>query len=569
MRNSRGITIIGLAVMVVIIATLALVTLNMGVGENSIMSKAEKGVKDWDEKEIIDEVNVILADYAIDVALTDKDTINTYLTELVKENRIQDYKYIGYYLVKYKDLYCELEKDGYGYKVSKVREAGDDDGDDEYVIITSEVIADKTIDLEEEKKYILLDDTEAKDFNFDIPENQEITIILAENMTIDNKDVERSAINLNKNSKLNLYVYGKVTVNSGVAEMGDENDYKTSNKGGYAGIHVPEDATLNLYGEGTLTAIGGDAGDGNSYTTNLSAGIGGTGGGGAGAGIGGNGGDGTGYAVGKGSNGGSGGNCGKVNIYGNLTVYAYGGAGGSGGAGTKENGGGGGGYPAAGIGGGGAGGAGGTCCAGGGGYSGGGGDGYTGQENQSTNGNTGSGVEGGTNGGPSIRVKNNFLMLLGGSGYNQEKVSEFSAKLAEKIDYLYGGMGGVHSSDGGHIAGNGGIAGKGGIVKVSENAKVYAYNGNKYTDGTPYNNGINQTIIYGQNGIVHEKYVFGVARKDGVLWKSKIPAGSIGVLNYKNPTNGLTQGIGTGAGYTEENNGQYIIDSTLNNIPAI
>ena len=468
----------------------------------------------------------------------------------------------------YKDLYCELEKDGFGYHVSKVREAGDTSGD-EYVIITSEIIESNHIDLDSSKKYILLDDVEASNFNFDIPANQTQTIILSEDMTIDNKDVQRSAINLNDGSILNLYVYGNVTVNSGVAEVGDENDYKTSNKGGYAGIHVPKTATLNLYGEGTLTAIGGDAGDGNSYTTNLNAGIGGTGGGGAGAGIGGHGGDGTGYAVGKGSDGGPGENCGNVNIYGNLTVYAYGGAGGSGGAGTKENGGGGGGYPGAGIGGGGAGGAGGTCCAGGGGYSGGGGDGYTGQENQAENGNTGSGVVGGTNGGPSIRVKNNFLMILGGSGYNKEKVSDFSAKLAEHIDYLYGGMGGVHSSDGGHIAGNGGVGGEGGIVNVSENAKVYAYNGNKYTDGMPYNSGRNQTIIYGQNGIVNEKYVFGVARKDGVSWKSKIPASTIPLSNYRNPTNNLTQGIGTGAGYTEKNNGEYKINPTLNNVPEI
>lgn len=32
--------------------------------------------------------------------------------------------------------------------------------------------------------------------------------------------------------------------------------------GGKAGIHVPETATLNLYGTGKLVAIGGDAGSG-------------------------------------------------------------------------------------------------------------------------------------------------------------------------------------------------------------------------------------------------------------------------------------------------------------------
>ena len=97
MRSSRGITMIGLAVMIVIIAKLALTAINSSTGDNGIMKKAEKGAKDWDENEIKDEVNVILADYAIDAALSDNDTMNSYLIELVAEGRIQDYRYIGYY----------------------------------------------------------------------------------------------------------------------------------------------------------------------------------------------------------------------------------------------------------------------------------------------------------------------------------------------------------------------------------------------------------------------------------------------------------------------------------------
>lgn len=48
--------------------------------------------------------------------------------------------------------------------------------------------------------------------------------------------------------------------------------------------------------------------------------------------------------------------CGNINIYNSLIVFAYGGGGGSAGNGIYSSGGGGGGYPAAGIGGGGAGG---------------------------------------------------------------------------------------------------------------------------------------------------------------------------------------------------------------------
>ena len=113
MRSSKGVTIIGLAITVVILGTLALVALNSGLGEGSMLQKTASGAKDWSEKEIIDEVNVLLADYAVDAVLSEDDTINSYLLELQGANLIQDYRYIGKYLVMYKDVYCELEKDGF------------------------------------------------------------------------------------------------------------------------------------------------------------------------------------------------------------------------------------------------------------------------------------------------------------------------------------------------------------------------------------------------------------------------------------------------------------------------
>ena len=59
----------------------------------------------------------------------------------------------------------------------------------------------------------------------------------------------------------------------------------------------------------------------------------------------------------SGQDGNPGENCGEINIYNSVTVYAYGGRGGSAIGSTSDNSGtGGGGYPAAGIGGGGAGG---------------------------------------------------------------------------------------------------------------------------------------------------------------------------------------------------------------------
>ena len=52
----------------------------------------------------------------------------------------------------------------------------------------------------------------------------------------------------------------------------------------------------------------------------------------------------------------------------------------------------------------------------------------------------------------------------------------------------------------GHRAGDGGVAGRGGNIKVSRNAKIYAFNGNRYTDGTSYGSGLNQCPIYLQAG---------------------------------------------------------------------
>ena len=140
--------------------------------------------------------------------------------------------------------------------------------------------------------------------------------------------------------------------------------------GGFAGIHVPwndlnnngtredgEQAELNLFGEGTVIAKGGSAGNGNgTYGTGDSN----TGGrwrsDGAGARdrteIGGKGGNAnheiSNEIEGSGYDGQEGENCGIVNIYNNVTVKAYGGGGGSANPGTNAYAGtGGGGYPAA------------------------------------------------------------------------------------------------------------------------------------------------------------------------------------------------------------------------------
>lgn len=148
--------------------------------------------------------------------------------------------------------------------------------------------------------------------------------------------------------------------------------------------------------------------------------------------------------------------------------------------------------------------------------------------------------------------------------------------------------------------GDGGIAGKGGFIKVASNAKVYAFNGNKYTDNTAYNNGQNQCEIFIQNGILRAIYklnsfwnlkenhnssyynnIFG----DDILESAKsierpetysdienllireeiVESNSRKIKSgYINTNNNSIYGVGSGAGYIELSNGTYTIDENMN-----
>lgn len=208
--------------------------------------------------------------------------------------------------------------------------------------------------------------------------------------------------------------------------------------------------------------------------------------------------------------------------------------------------------------------AGGTDDCGAGGYTGGAGEAYTGVSN---NGDGGNGTA-----------------WHGGGGYFSSGKSNGIATLEQ---YAY--IGGEGWCCGAEFGGNGGIAGNGGEIKVSSNSKIYAYNGNKYTDGTEYNNGENQIEIYAQNGILREVYIqmlffnsayhrsydyYSKYIKKGLLLTNSDIASSTAkliraettcdVTNYKNPITNSKQGIGSGAGYIEISNGTYIVDNSMN-----
>lgn len=141
--------------------------------------------------------------------------------------------------------------------------------------------------------------------------------------------------------------------------------------------------------------------------------------------------------------------------------------------------------------------------------------------------------------------------------------------------------------------GDGGKAGNGGEIIVSNLSKIFAFNGNKYTDGTDYNYGLNQTPIFAQNGILravyklnswweekenyNAKYFKRILGNDMEMSVNNITeaTSSSEVTNYLirkeitesgsrtiksgyiNPTTNDCYGIGSGAGYIEVSNGTF------------
>ncbi len=366
-----------MVITIIVMLILAGVSINAIVGEDGILAKATNATLISEEAARREALDMILLDYNSSEFLGEAGGMHKFLSKIKGEGQIGNYAITtdeDYAIIKYDNKSYEIVRESEGSSYYKISDEVDgtilEDGDN--IILTQ-----KTLDTEDGftfdngKSYIVLDEKlTADEFDFNIQAGDPVTIKIMHDMDIDNEDVpNRSAINLEDGATLNLYVYGKVNVNSSFGEAGQAGVVAGAEGGvgANAGIHVTKNSTLNLYGTGILTAQGGNAGaGGDSFKSDL----GGAGGGGAGAGIGGNGGKGGNAGAGNhggspegcsqdsGKDGEAGEDCGTVNIYNTLTVYAYGGAGGSGGADATDTGGtgAGGGYPGAGIGGGGAGG---------------------------------------------------------------------------------------------------------------------------------------------------------------------------------------------------------------------
>ena len=131
------------------------------------------------------------------------------------------------------------------------------------------------------------------------------------------------------------------------------------------------------------------------------------------------------------------------------------------------------------------------------------------------------------------------------------------------------------------FSGNGGVAGKGGTIKVSSTATVEAYNGNKYTDESGM---VEYCPIYIQNGELlkittslgywsdqDNKYYSALFGKDvnyTTTWGTGNGNDHVAELRdhstdenlktkYINPKTKSCQGVGSGAGYIELDNGTF------------
>ena len=356
LKNKDGISLISMIIIGVIIVVVVYILILLLKDGIKVLSKAQTARKQTKSNQIIEQVDLILVNYNAVIAMQQKRNIpfEDYLKTSKENGDIENYWYSeNLVIVKYKNNYVILlkNKDSYSNKGLVYIE------NDEYANLAVKNY-EKSIDpqskekikIEDKNTYIISGSVRADCYDYNIENNQNVTIAIVEKVEINNKNIDKPAIKIGYNSSLKLYIYEETTISSLYNGLEEIKYDQVRESGGYAGINLPETSTLNIYGNKTLRVYGGPAGKGGTYTEqDITLG---SGGGGAGAGIGGNGGSGGKADEKKSNQGGNGENCGDVKLTESVELYVYGGAGASGGDSTTEGAGAGGGYPAAGIGGG-------------------------------------------------------------------------------------------------------------------------------------------------------------------------------------------------------------------------
>ena len=597
-KSTKGITLIALVISIIVMLILAGVSLNATIGDNGIITQAQNAKKIQELAKTKENLEYMFFDY--NVGESDTKTISEFLNSKVTSGDIDEFKV---YPVD-GNLKMVIKKDGNYFYVNKVgeyysaiqmdTELGNINSG--FTVVTKDEFnnlkdGSMKFELKENEDSTLIFYDEINDsFNFEVLGGN-VTIYVNQNMTLTNKGMKRSAIDIHSGATLNIHIDNDVTmtVDSGLGIEGETTGKlgAKGGEGGYAGIHVPEGANLNIYGKGTIIAYGGNAGTGGGAVGDNT---GGAGGGGAGAGIGGNGGAGgdanstfghMSSRVGtndSGFDGKNGENAGNINIYENVKIFAYGGGGASGGKSPLDShytnsGAGAGGYPAAGIGGGGAGGGGGDHCKPGGGYSGGAGEPYN--------------IEGINGLGTTyVSFNTDSKDSLAGGYYT------YAGLQNSEVIVGWFGLGGAYFKTFWSSGGSGGIAGNGGNIKASSNSTIYAYNGDRITNGDysstyyQYDKSGNltkeqanviikknnmkfiPTFIFIQSGIRRAVYADKDYISDELASRFEIDRNNVDkrfeLISENSNIQSYGQGIGSGAGYVELSNGTYVIDDTMN-----
>lgn len=288
--SNKGITLVNLIVTIILVLIISGVAFNLILGEDNAIGRAKEAKEKEEKRSQQESLNQYIAQYN-SKSFIGIETFEQFMEEIMKIDTFTtsvDYETIKYYEVTYLDEeYYIRESDGICEIVEKV--PNDVEKIFQYVQKGDKIVKPTTA-LKGDSSYAILENADLKNYSYDIPAGETVTLRLLSDMTITNENLEngRSAINLNVGSTLNLQVEANVIVNS---TFGQDAKKNIAGKGGYAGIHVPPGATLNLSGNGTITCYGGDAGDGGTmYGQTGAADTRCAGGGGAGAGIGGNGG---------------------------------------------------------------------------------------------------------------------------------------------------------------------------------------------------------------------------------------------------------------------------------------
>ena len=121
MRKECGLTLITLVISITVMLVIAVCSIYLGAGDNSVLDRSGDAVDSWNESTIKEELNMILADFTTgNILKQESATFDDFLNRKVAEGKIQEYRNEDEYIVKYKDVFCKLHKKGMTYEVSEI-----------------------------------------------------------------------------------------------------------------------------------------------------------------------------------------------------------------------------------------------------------------------------------------------------------------------------------------------------------------------------------------------------------------------------------------------------------------